>query len=193
MSSAGSCNQNTHSHTHAQTHNVFSTLTAAAAATEDNHIRPWDSHGKKEDLDWGRGSEKNKCQRESNCTFHSSFSWAVTTIEPLQSALCFHVGGAGSNSNGEMAEYNFCWHFYIIAALCGGQNARSVSDSRLQERQGHVCSRASSSGLRISIMSHFSSTGFERNRVKWRVSANVLLQAFCQFTAIIRTTYGLSN
>lgn len=49
MSSAGSCNQNTHSH--AQTHNVFSTLTAAAAATEDNHIRPWDSHGKKEDLD----------------------------------------------------------------------------------------------------------------------------------------------
>lgn len=52
MSSAGSCNQNTHSHTHAQTHNVFSTLTAAAAAaTEDNHIRPWDSHGKKEDLD----------------------------------------------------------------------------------------------------------------------------------------------
>ena len=87
----------------------------------------------KEDQDWGRGGKK--CRRDCNCMFHLGFSLGRQNNSPTWEPSLFPcegskgereapTGGGGarerSDSHGEMAEYNLCWYFHIIEALCGG-------------------------------------------------------------------------
>lgn len=102
------CNQTTkniHTHTNTRTHThtafAFNVVAAAPAATEDNHIWPWDSHGKRTPGLWKRG--KN-ARQDCNCMFHLGFHSAAKTIAAFESQVCFNVRGLkarGGNWVGE--------------------------------------------------------------------------------------------
>ena len=95
----------TQTHTHTlHTHFAFSTL--AAAATEDDHIWPWDSHGKRRPGLRKRG--ENAGEIVTVC-FTWAFAQKAKTIDPLESQVCFHVrgpkarGGTGGKQRGQIA------------------------------------------------------------------------------------------
>lgn len=98
----------------------------------------------KEDQDWGREGGR-KIEIVTVC-FTWAFHSAAKTIAPLESQISFHVRGPKargghqrveaerSYSHTEMAEYNLCWYFHIIEALCGGcctEDSRKLSQHSL--------------------------------------------------------------
>ena len=90
----------THTLAYTYTHSAFSAL-VAAAATEDDHIWPWDSHGKRRA---GLRKRGEKCRRDCNCMFHLGFRSAAKTIAPLESQISFHVRGPKARGGTEGGE-----------------------------------------------------------------------------------------